>query len=549
MNRRDLLRAFLGAPAALAACRCSNRPLPTPDGELVHRDELVGHRIRDRRGALQPPADAWETTRVAIIGGGVAGLSAAWRLARSGFEDFAVYELAASPGGTARSGKAKTGGYPWGAHYITAPLKENRALIRLLGEIDVLAHSDERVLAGIDAHGDPVIAEQHLCRDPQERVFYYGRWYEGIYLHAGASPEDRRQLKRFEHLVGQWAARRDGRGRRAFGLPMATGSDDADVTALDRMTMAEWLARHKLDSPRLRWYVDYACRDDYGLRTEHTSAWAGVMYFAARLARAGSDYRPVITWPEGNGRLVRHLAKAVGTRRLRTGWAAAELRPRAGGVDIVGFHDGALRGIHAERVIYAAPHFVARYLIRDWRDKPPAHVSAFDYGSWVVANLHVRARPGGRGFPLAWDNVLYHSPALGYVVSTHQRGLDHGPTVLTYYYPVLDESAAKARRHAAQLGWKEWADVVLTDLERAHPDIRRFTERIDIARYGHAMIQPRPGFVWGGARQAGAKPYRNIHFAHSDLSGVALFEEAFYRGIHAAEAVLDARGAHYESYL
>jgi len=521
-----------------------------PDGQLVHRDEKLGHPlVRDRTGALEPSADAWESTKVAIIGGGVSGLSAAWRLKRAGFDDFSVFELGSGVGGTARSGTAKTGGYPWGAHYITAPLKDNRALIKLLGEIDVLAHDDEKVLAGTDANGDPVIAEQHLCRDPQERVFYYGRWYEGIYLHAGASAEDRRQLKRFEHLVGHWAARHDGRGRRAFALPMATGSDDADVTATDRITMAEWLARHKLDSPRLRWYVDYACRDDYGMRAEHTSAWAGLFYFASRLARESSSYRPVITWPAGNGRLVHHLARVAGSERLRTGWAAAELRPRAGGVDLVGFHDGALRGIHAERVIFAAPHFVARYTIADWRDKPPAHVAAFHYGSWVVANLHVTARPGGRGFPLAWDNVIYRSPALGYVVSTHQRGLDHGPTVLTYYYPVLHESAIAARRLTAELGWKEWAEIALTDLERAHPDVRRYTERIDIARYGHAMVQPRPGFVWGGARVAAAKPYRNIHFAHSDLSGIALFEEAFYRGIHAAEQVLAARDVRYESYL
>jgi len=32
-----------------------------------------------------------------------------------------------------------------------------------------------------------------------------------------------------------------------------------------------------------------------------------------------------------------------------------------------------------------------------------------------------------------------------------------------------------------------------------------------------------------------------IHFAHTDLSGVPLFEEAFYHGIRAAEEVLSLR--------
>jgi hypothetical protein len=37
------------------------------------------------------------------------------------------------------------------------------------------------------------------------------------------------------------------------------------------------------------------------------------------------------------------------------------------------------------------------------------------------------------------------------------------------------------------------------------------------------------------------KPVRGVHFAHSDLSGIALFEEAFYHGVRAAEEVLSAR--------
>ena len=49
------------------------------------------------------------------------------------------------------------------------------------------------------------------------------------------------------------------------------------------------------------------------------------------------------------------------------------------------------------------------------------------------------------------------------------------------------------------------------------------------------MISPRPGFIWGGERQKAMQPYRNIHFAHTDLSGIALFEEAFYHGLRAAE--------------
>jgi hypothetical protein len=61
------------------------------------------------------------------------------------------------------------------------------------------------------------------------------------------------------------------------------------------------------------------------------------------------------------------------------------------------------------------------------------------------------------------------------------------------------------------------------------------------------MIRPRVGFQWGGARQKAQAPSGRIHFANTDLSGIALFEEAFDHGLRAAEEVLAARGVKSES--
>jgi protoporphyrinogen oxidase len=536
-TRREILTAFLGLPVALAACRSGRTPR-FPTGEIVGASDGIGHRIRDGLN-LNPGPDAWQQAGVVIVGGGVAGLSAAWRLLNAGFEDFVLLELESAPGGTARSGTAGVVPYPWGAHYLPAPLKENKTLISLLDEMGILEGRNET--------GDPIVAEQFICRDPEERVFYRGRWYEGLYLHAGASSEDVAQLEKFNAEIARWVGWRDARQRRAFAIPVETSSDDAEVTALDRITMAEWLKARGLNSPRLRWLVDYACRDDYGLTVDQTSAWAGLFYFASRVAKAGGESQPLITWPEGNGRLVSHLygkAKA----KVRLGLAAAQIIPtEAGGksgVDVIALDGTAQRasGFHAQQLIFAAPQFLTPYLIRDYREHRPLHIAEFQYGTWMVANLFLKDRPVSQGFPLAWDNVLYDSPSLGYVVATHQRGLDRGPTVFTYYYPMCDENPRVARAKLLQMDWRSCADVALTDLSRAHPDIRSLVERLDVMRWGHAMIRPRPGFIWGSARAAAALPYRGIHFAHTDLGGVALFEEAFHHGIRAADEVLSARG-------
>jgi protoporphyrinogen oxidase len=533
-TRREILAALLGVPA-MAAC---DRPAPSlPSGEIVGASDGIGHRIRDGL-RIDPPRDNRHRAGVVIVGGGVAGLSAAWRLLRSGYEDFVVVELEREPGGTSRSGQTRLVAYPWGAHYLPAPLKENRALITLLDEMSILE--------GADQEGQPVVAEQFLCREPEERLYYRGYWYEGLYLYAGASPEDNAQREAFAAEVNRWVDWRDRRGRRAFGIPIDSCSDDPEVTELDGITMGEWLDGRGLTSPRLRWWVDYGCRDDYGTTLDQTSAWAGLFYHASRVAKAGEESRPLITWPEGNGRLVSHLSRTAGAR-VRTGLAVTSVEPSPGGrsgvrVIAVG-HDGtSATGFDVERVIFAAPHFLKRYVIQSWSDNQPSGQDDFRYSAWMVANLFLKDRPLSRGFPLAWDNVFYESPSLGYVVATHQRGLDHGPTVFTYYYPLCDTDDRAARSRLLAMSRDECADVAMSDLRRAHRDIDSLVERLDVMKWGHAMISPRPGFIWGRSRAAAARQYRGIHFAHSDLSGIAIFEEAFYHGIRAAEEVLAAMG-------
>ncbi|HJZ57366.1 MAG TPA: FAD-dependent oxidoreductase [Gemmataceae bacterium] len=537
-SRRDLIASFLGLPALVTTGCHSDSVPPLPPGEIVGPSSELGHRLRDGWRPV-PATDAWERHGTVIVGGGVAGLAAAWRLARAGVTDFVLLELEPVIGGTARGGDSAAGPHPWGAHYVPAPLADNTLLITLLDEMGVIV--------GREPDGTPVIAEEVLCRDPQERLFFRGRWYEGLYLHAGESAEDAEQFRRFNAELGRWAEWKDGRGRKAFAIPVANGSDDPVVTELDRITMSEWLDRNGFTSSRVRWLADYACRDDYGMTAEQASAWAGIFYFAARMKSASSPAQPLMTWPEGNARLVSHLFGKV-KDRVRAGWAAADVNLTPAGVEVVAIsHDGlAIRGLRADRVIFAAPQFLARYLIRPFRTQLPAHLASFNYGAWMVANLHLSDRPADRGFPLSWDNVLYESPSLGYVVNTHQRGVDHGQVVFTYYYPLTDPDPRLARTKLLGAGRDEWADVTLTDLTMAHPDIRSLTTRLDVMRWGHAMVRPAPGFVWGQHRRKAAAPFRGVHFAGADLSGIPIFEEALLHGVRAAEEVLGERGVKFE---
>src|SRR5437764_9406290 len=76
------------APALLGLSRKSG---PRVTGGWVNENAVAGHRLRD--GAPMPTPRRTVRVPVVIVGGGIAGLSAAWQLDRRGFRDFVLVEL------------------------------------------------------------------------------------------------------------------------------------------------------------------------------------------------------------------------------------------------------------------------------------------------------------------------------------------------------------------------------------------------------------------------------------------------------------------------
>ena len=102
---------------------------------------------------------------------------------------------------------------------------------------------------------------------------------------------------------------------------------------------------------------------------------------------------------------------------------------------------------------------------------------------------------------------------------------------------VRDFAKGKVKQKLQQ--FKSVGDEILHDLRQAHPHIESLLTRLDVRLMGHAMVRPTPGLVWGGVRAAAAaaRPLGRVHFAHSDLSALPLFEEAVYWGARVAAEV------------
>ncbi|MCC7263845.1 MAG: FAD-dependent oxidoreductase [Candidatus Latescibacteria bacterium] len=473
-----------------------------------------------------------------VIGGGVAGLSAAWRLQRAGVQRLLLLELAEGLGGTSLTGRIGDHPVAWGAHYINIPPAEADCIHTLLQEL--------QVIRGYDAAGRPEVDPEYLLRWPHERLFVNGRWVDDLDPFAGAGAAEAEPLRRFEDEMLRWTLYRGRDGRRAFAMPLRYSSADSAVRELDQLTMLQFLRAHGLDDPRLDWLVDYACRDDYGTPLDQVSAWAGIHYYACRFYdRRLRDQYPsdTLTWPEGNGFLVGRLAATLDPAQRQTGTAVLRVETAADGVWLgcMDTRSGALFSLRARRAVYAGKLHTVPLVVQGLPPAQQEAMAGLSYCAWLVAAVQVSRLPLSKGAPLAWDNVLAESPSLGYVAADHQRPAASGPRVLLYHLPLVRQ-VAEARRHLLERDQAFWAAQILADLRPAHPDIDEVVEAIDLYRWGHAMAQPLPGTIWGEGAAWRQRACGALSFAGCDTTGLPLFEEACFSGIRAAEQCLQGLG-------
>lgn len=534
LTRRD----FLGIAGSLGAAILFDQWPKIRSGSIpVKRwgaNREVGHLLRGH--ALTEPRQK-EKVGTLIVGGGVSALSAAWELKKKGLKDFLILELENEVGGNSLSGQNEITAFPWGAHYIPLPTENLSSMIELFEEL--------KVIEGFNSSGLPRYNELYLVHEPHERLFINGLWQEGLIPEKGIPKEDQAEISRFLELMAKYRTAQGMDHKKAFSLPVEMSSQDSDFLKLDKISMDTFLKEHKFSSSFLNWYVNYCCRDDYGTPMDKTSAWAGVHYFAARGGKAANaEIGTVLTWPEGNGWIIQQLKQRLQTH-IRTQSLVYQIESIDDKfkADFYDLKSKTTKAIIAENVIFAAPRFVAGRVIKSLRDSNPNYLKDFSYAPWVVANVSVDKKPQGKGAPLSWDNVFYGSQSLGYVVSTHQNIERYSSkTVLTYYWPLTHGDPSQVRLEAEKRTDREWANLVIRDLEQMHPGISENILSIDYWIWGHGMIRPTPGFIWGGSRKESLKPIGNLFFAHSDMSGLSIFEEAQYRGVSAAKEVLKNYG-------
>ncbi|TGL61024.1 NAD(P)/FAD-dependent oxidoreductase [Leptospira sarikeiensis] len=492
------------------------------EGSILGPDRETGHRLRQARSNFSPQGRI--KTKVLIAGAGISGLSSGYYLSQFGIQDYLILDLENSVGGNSRYSETDSLKYPWGAHYLPQPGPESVLVRKFLDE--------NGLVEGKDSKGNPIYPEKYLCFDPEERLFYQGRWQSGLVPRRSGEPDEQELL--FRKIINSWQNKIGRDGLKAFCIPIDRSSRDPEILKLDKISFSDYLKASGIKSTEILWYADYCARDDYGGNSDNISAWAGIHYFCSRL-REEEDSPPVLTWPEGNGFLLELLQKPS-IEKIKTSTLVERIRLVSGKWEINAYDVKEKKDllIEAEQVIYALPSFTRKYILGE----TDPFLQKLEYSPWLVANLFVDELPQGKGHPPAWENVIYKSKSLGYVVSTHQdlRAL-RPQSVLTYYMAFGEKDTLASRRSMLPKTWGNWKEEILADLKRPHPNIESLVSRVDIMTHAHAMIRPVPGFLWGGEREKLSKSESGLHFAHCDLSGISIFEEALYRGFEASKKV------------
>ncbi|KIC65252.1 twin-arginine translocation pathway signal protein [Chryseobacterium taiwanense] len=489
--------------------------------KITGTNHILGHQL----WAKDFPKPSEEIhTKYLIVGGGISGLSACRFLSQNNESDYLLLEMENHLGGNSSSGQNKFSKFPLGAHYLPLPNKENTEIIEFLRESGIYQGNDET--------GEPVLDEYQMTFPQQERLFFRNSWQNDIVPQNGISPETKKEFEVFFKMMDQFKNKKDSVGRYWFSIPVQDSSQEDEVLQLEKIIFKDWLVQENFKSEELLWLLDYSCRDDYGLGIDYVSAWAGIHYFAGRKNNWSKKYKEqVFTWPEGNARLTKHFSIYTEQKSLPN-HLVFEVKIN-NNVEVLSFDNiqKKTKKIIAEKVLFATPQFVNERIFNHKR------ASDFHYVPWLLTTITLKNEFGGDE-ELAWDNVIFGSDGLGYIYDQHQN-IEQimGEKVITYYRSFSTNDCKKARKKLYALKEDQLKTLVLDDLKKAHPLIEDFIIEMQLHKIGHAMIAPVPNQIFGNLK-AKEPIDGKVFFAHSDLSGISIFEEAFYQGLRAASQMI-----------
>jgi protoporphyrinogen/coproporphyrinogen III oxidase len=395
---------------------------------------------------------------VVVVGGGIAGLSAAWELRDL---DVVVLEAEDRVGGRLRSEPRGPYWLNFGGHVLAGPASATGRLLTALG-ID--AADVPGVLTGLAMNGRVLAGgrvESYPFRLPLTRT-------ERLAL-VRAGARVRLAVARY----GRVSERRPGESEAARQARVLAYRDDE--------TFADFLGAVPAE-------VDAIFRPTIQRSSgepEQVAAGYGIGYFQLVWDRVGGLTRNVLG---GSARLPQAIAAALPGRVLLRS-PVVQVSRSGKGVEVRYRSEGSEETVEAGFAVVATPAYVTRSIVADLPPEADRALGGIAYGPYVVGALLTNETA-----PMPYDGI--------YAIATPKRSFnmmfntanvlrtggrrEPGGTLMVYSAAGLAD-ALRDRSDA------EVAETYVDDLGGIFPQIPPSVQEVRITRWEHGLPHPRPG--------------------------------------------------------
>jgi len=437
--------------------------------------------------------------RVLVVGAGIAGLTAAWRLQRAGY-DVEVFEREAAPGGRMRSERHGEFLLDRGAQFIASGYRNLHALAGELGiadQIRPVAVSNNAILRGgrlePGDYGSPADLLHSRLLSARAR------------LRLARLPFE---LWRHRHVLDPLRPER--------------------AAEIDREDLAVW-GRRVVGDEALEFLLAPAFSSTFDSDPEHLSGAFALL--ALRFVMAGFRLQ---AFAGGTGLLTRTLAERL---QVRLGWEVRAITSDARGACVEVVTSSGSREHRADAVVVAVPGSCVSGICADLREDERRFFSQVHYAKGGIVHFLLEEPPKtlpfyGVAFPRSAGLDLY-----GLAVDHHKPGA--APRGAGLVNCALTETAA---RRLADEPDERWTECAL-DALAATPVGRLEPTRAVVHRWDPMLPQFRAGYLPELARfLARDDPSPRLAFAGDYLVG-PYTEAALTSGNRAANAIARSLGA------
>ncbi|MEZ5316174.1 MAG: FAD/NAD(P)-binding protein [Vicinamibacterales bacterium] len=564
----------------------------------------AAHRVRDAvaAGTRLPADDTGEFHDVIVVGGGIAGLTAAYTVAREsgGAKSCLVLENHPIFGGGAKLNEFVVNGTrlfgPQASNQFGVPRPGGTSVqSEIWTAFDLPREFEYQPLdpsvAGLSIPLDNY-AHMDGVNETQVDVGYFFDEATGA-----ASPTWRLNVWRDDLARAPFdaAVRADLlRWRRTSGE-----SSDEFRRRLDATTYAAWLERELKLRPEVTAFAAPIIGLINGAQPDVVSAFAAQQIGMPAVGRIRSQTGPLPqSFPGGNATFARHFVKYLlpdaisgptglrGVHEGRVDWAALDRRGRAtrirlgatvarvehartsGGVDHVAVTydlDGRRHVARARAVVMACNGMMTRAVVADLPADLARAYAEFQHAPALVVNVALTNWRFLRALGAAC--CRWFDDGFGFSCNIRRPMVTGAPpppmhpdqpTVLTFYMGLcrpggtLRDQVTAARRRLLETPFADYERQLRRHLTRLFAgygfDARRDIAGIVLNRWGHARVAQGPGFYYGrdgrpSPREVVAAGFGRIAIGHSELNGHQSATGAMAQGRRAALQALAAAGS------